>query len=149
MNKKLKFLTSSLCGVILASSLSLINVQAAPVQKNNVKTNIASLSTNSIISLSPAISKDGVVYWTPQRNATDYLFDMYNQTYPYYNMNVGGGDTGGDNYEKIYQFFQEKPSSHPANCTYKIVIKAVDSNRNVLNTATLYFYYDGSTFTQQ
>ncbi len=148
MNKKIKLLTSTLCGVILASSLSFMNVQAAPAQ-NNAKAGVASLSSNSIVPLSPALSKTGMLYWTPQEKAVNYSYQIYYQTAPYMNSHMGGGDTGGDSYINLcYNFDNSSVWTHK-NSDYKLILKALDSNNNVINTATIYFYYDGTTFTQK
>ncbi|WML33213.1 hypothetical protein [Clostridium sp. OS1-26] len=145
MNKKIKLLTSTLCGVLLASSLTFANVQAAPA-KNIVQTNISNVLAASFVSLSPAVSTDGVLYWTPQKNATTYKFKIYNKTAPYTNQQIGGADNGIYTYSNIRKdIFADNAMAHP-NCNYQVEIKALDSSGNTINTATLDFYYTGTTF---
>lgn len=143
MNKTIKLLTSTLCGVLLASSLTFMNVQAAPSQ-NSVKTNISSLSTNSLFSLSPAISSDGVLYWRSSRYAKSYTVKLYNITR---SQSLG---TGGFSADSCYDTLYDMSSSLYGNCTYSATITAYDGTGTVVSTATLNFYYDSNrTFKQQ
>ncbi|AKA72220.1 hypothetical protein [Clostridium scatologenes] len=146
MNKKIKFLTSTLCGVILASGLTFANVQAAPVQ-NTVKANISTVSTNSQDNFSAAISKDGHIYWLSQYGATHYEYKIYYASGSSAGVQYGGGGAVNINDAEtigtVVSFNNNSPYTH-INSYYYFTLNALDRNNNIVGTTSFTFYYDGT-----
>lgn len=143
MNRKLKFLTPILCGLLLSSSLAFTSVQAATTKSDTQVNTSTQVTTDASLSL--AISLDGNLYFSKITGAKNYYIIIVNASSAklFYADYINPNTTPP---VKLKSYFAAVGA---AVADYSIELKALDSNNNPVADESIMIHYDGSNFTQK
>lgn len=138
MNRKIKLITPTLCGLVLASNLAFTTVQAAPVNKGT-PTKVARVRNN--MNFTMAISPDGMIFYDEVPGATRYKIMYAWVGHQVGTLGTTNGYTGKFDVGSAFKNYPFSPGD------YMFYVYAYnDSSKDSIARANIYVSWDGKNF---